>query len=275
MNAATFAFSTKNFSYFLQAAHHFDLHNTICSSCWLRCSLNSRWVLPITVFPKTSGRNQRKKPFGHFRANPSFSRNNCEVKIHHQSEILVPSWDSYQYNGLSKGSCGLLTQLLRSFILLRNGNTADCSDPNTQIRSHQMYLSFNSLQAPGHLLQKTRNPQKTFSLLTHLNYTHHVTRQSVPLSCHRDFSIKLFFSSEGSWFLPLSLICVLRLKWYKHMKQQPCIHSVIFREGAWDIKTNSTCKYLISIQTVFLMSKRADTCQVSCDSWEQVENMEH
>lgn len=35
------AFTTKNFNYFLQAAHHFDLHNTICCSCWLRCSLNT------------------------------------------------------------------------------------------------------------------------------------------------------------------------------------------------------------------------------------------
>lgn len=42
-----------------------------------RCSLKRRWVLPIAVLPKASGRNQRKKILGHCRASPSLPRNNC------------------------------------------------------------------------------------------------------------------------------------------------------------------------------------------------------
>lgn len=77
------AFTTKNFNHFLQAAQHHLLQLLV------EMQSKCRWVLSITVLTKTSGRNHRKKPFGHFKASPSFSRNNCEAKLYHQSEILV------------------------------------------------------------------------------------------------------------------------------------------------------------------------------------------
>lgn len=56
------AFTTKNFNYFLQAAQHHLLQLLV------EMQSKCRWVLSITVLTKTSGRNHRKKPFGHFKA---------------------------------------------------------------------------------------------------------------------------------------------------------------------------------------------------------------
>lgn len=81
-----------------------------------------------------------------------------------------------------------------------------------------MYLSSNCLQTPGNLSQN-RNPEKTSSLLTHLNYTHHVTRKPVPLSYHTDFLIKLFSFLDGLLICTTeSYLCVEKMKIIKAYK---------------------------------------------------------
>lgn len=194
----------------------FDLYNSSCCSCWLRCSLKSRWVLPITVLPKTSVRNQRKKPFGHFRSSPSFSRNNCEVKVHHKKSLCPLEFVPIQWT--IKRQLWIANPVTENF-----HSSQEWKQCRQQWSKHPNKVPPNvsqlCLQAPGHLFQKTRNTQKTSSLLTHLNYTYHVTKKSVPLSCHADFLIKLFSSPDGFLICTTeTYLCVGKIKIVKAYK---------------------------------------------------------
>lgn len=137
------AFTTKNFNYLLQAAHHFD---TICCSCWLRCSLNSRWVLPTAVVPKTSGRNQISLLDTLEPAHPS-----QEITVKMNYTIRVKSLCPLGFIPIQwtiKRQFWIANPVTETFDSSQEWEHVSSSVPNTQIRSHQMYLNSNCLQAP-------------------------------------------------------------------------------------------------------------------------------
>lgn len=190
MQPVRIAFTRRNCNHFLQTAHFFGLHHGRCQAS--HSGPCQRWesFYMLEMQPK------KKASPSHCCAPQGFwkeSKKERSWTLQSQSILTkkknVFSWvtpsegkdcvtcDWYRYDRLSKGSSGLpalFTEIFHSSEEWQQCGQWWSKHPN---RSHQMYL-----QAPGDLTQKNRNPQKTCSLLTRLNYTHHVTRKPVPLS---------------------------------------------------------------------------------------------